>query len=271
MTPPKNPVNTAGFRPRCMVDILRKNLRARGMLGDGFVPESHLPKIDKPHRCCKVDAQQKVMPAHPKAHDEIADDGVDAVVDYLRRSASNDGSHADLETLANAARAKMIRRAQADMEANGVFADEEIVKLHDPQSSKRIENPGRGAGCKHVGCFDIATFIRMALQKTRQTQNTQCANPDKRRERKCHPLHKDKAPRGMCDYCKAWKCPDCAQPLELHELEFEPFTKSILENTSSATRMVKVTLSKGEWESLDEIKTEEGTGTDDDDATTGWC
>ena len=265
MTPPKNPVNTAGFRPRCMVDILRKNLRARGMLGDGFVPESHLPKIDKPHRCCKVDAQQKVMPAHPKAHDEIADDGVDAVVDYLRRSASNDGSHADLETLANAARAKMIRRAQADMEANGVFADEEIVKLHDPQSSKRIENPGRGAGCKHVGCFDIATFIRMALQKTRQTQNTQCANPDKRRERKCHPLHKDKAPRGMCDYCKAWKCPDCAQPLELHELEFEPFTKSILENTSSATRMVKVTLSKGEWEALDEIKTEEGTGTDDDD------
>ena len=245
-----------------MVDILRKNLKARGMLGDGFVPESHLPKSDKPHRCCKVDSQQKIAPAHPDVHDEIADDGVEAVVDYLRRSASADGSHADLESLANAARARMIQRARAEASrSDGVFADEETVKLHDPQSSKRIENPGRGKYCKHVGCFDISTFIRMALQKTRQSVRTECANPKKRAERKCHPLHQDRKPHGMCDYCKAWKCPECSQRLELHELEFEPFTKKILEETSPAIRKVKVTLSKGEWQAInDEIKEEEEDG-----------
>ena len=251
-----------GFRPRCMVDILRENLKARGMLGDGFVPESHLPKSDKPHRCCKVDSQQKIAPAHPDVHDEIADDGVEAVVDYLRRSASADGSHADLESLANAARARMIQRARAEASrSDGVFADEETVKLHDPQSSKRIENPGRGKYCKHVGCFDISTFIRMALQKTRQSVRTECANPKKRAERKCHPLHQDRKPHGMCDYCKAWKCPECSQRLELHELEFEPFTKQILEETNPAIRKVKVTLSKGEWQAInDEIKEEEEDG-----------
>ena len=251
-----------GFRPRCMVEILRKNLKARGMLGDGFVPESHLPKSDKPHRCCKVDSQQRITPAHPDVHDEIADDGVEAVVDYLRRSASEDGSHADLESLANAARARMIQRARHEAaRSDGVFADEETVKLHDPQSSKRIENPGRGKHCKHVGCFDISTFIRMALQKTRQSVRTECANPKKRAERKCHPLHQDRKPHGMCDYCKAWKCPECSQRLELHELEFEPFTKKILEETSPAIRKVKVTLSKGEWQAInDEIKEEEEDG-----------
>ena len=253
------PIAGNGFRQRCMVDILRKNLKARGMLGDGFVPESHLPKSDKPHRCCKVDPQQRILPAHPDVHDEIADDGVEAVVDYLRRSASADGSHADLESLANAARARMIQRAQAEIErSDGVFADEETVKLHDPQSSKRIENPGRGKNCKHVGCFDISTFIRMALQKTRQSARTECANPKRRAERKCHPLHQDLKPHGMCDYCKAWKCPECWQRLELHELEFEPFTKKILEETSPAIKKVKVTLSKGEWQAIgDEIKEEE--------------
>ena len=62
------PIAGNGFRQRCMVDILRKNLKARGMLGDGFVPESHLPKSDKPHRCCKVDPQQRILPAHPDVH-----------------------------------------------------------------------------------------------------------------------------------------------------------------------------------------------------------
>ena len=157
---------------------------------------------------------------------------MEAVVDYLRRSASADGSHADLESLANAARARMIQRARAEASrSDGVFADEETVK-HDPQSSKRIENPGRGKYCKHVGCFDISTFIRMALQKTRQSVRTECANPKKRAERSVIRCTKMGKPHGMCDYCKAWKCPECSQRLELHELEFEPFTKKILEETS---------------------------------------
>ena len=101
----------------------------------------------------------------------------------------------------------------------------------------------------------------MALQKTRQSARTECANPKRRAERKCHPLHQDLKPHGMCDYCKAWKCPECWQRLELHELEFEPFTKKILEETSPAIKKVKVTLSKGEWQAInDEIKEEEEDG-----------
>ena len=47
----------------------------------------------------------------------------------------------------------------------------------------------------------------------------------------------------------------------LHELEFEPFTKQMLEETSPAIRKVKVTLSKGEWQAInDEIKEEEEDG-----------
>ncbi|KAH7725073.1 Pias4 protein [Aphelenchoides avenae] len=78
------------------------------------------------------------------------------------------------------------------------------VSLKYPSSGPRIEVPARSVNCKHLQCFDLATYLR-------------------ERDRK------ELVGDSLTDKCSVyWNCPICSEPAELHQLRVDGYFKSIL-------------------------------------------
>lgn len=245
-------------RMRCMVDHLEANL-AQQMMSD-LVPNDVLPQRDEKHFCCVTD--QHVAPLHASQHDPDGPDGVnEAVIAIIAKAGTFEEA------------SRRIKADAAKAAASGeIFVDEEVVSLKCPMTAVRLTVPGKGKGCRHSTCFDLHTFIRVNIRTTRVSGRIQCNSP--KDHPKCHPLHTKAKPRGMCDYCRSWRCPICMNPTRLGDLCYDPFTARILKDTMNSRAMrAKVTLSRAAWEPEldmkqedDETSSEDGDGPHEDPA-----
>ncbi|KAJ3046124.1 SUMO ligase siz1 [Rhizophlyctis rosea] len=48
-----------------------------------------------------------------------------------------------------------------DIEDDGIHVGPQRVSLRDPLSMLRIRTPVKGRGCRHLGCFDLDTYVRL--------------------------------------------------------------------------------------------------------------
>ena len=227
---------------RCFVEHLRANLERH--------PETardvDLPSTLESHHCCDFETMgattpTHLAPLHANVHDPHGPDGVAAVVRHIKDK-SNDLTRAEIMMRARAANVAA-RDASDDV---SLSVDECVVWLKDPMSSQRITEPGKGAKCEHVECFDLVTFLRATLRATRYSQRSKCADPA--RHPMCHPLHTAKKNVGRCDYCRHWRCPICRKPLGLNDLEYDAFIADVLAKTSA--ERVKVKPSTSQWEAV---------------------
>ena len=63
--------------------------------------------------------------------------------------------------------------------------------------------------------------VRCNVRNTRVSGRVRCNNPEA--SPTCHPLHTPAKHRGLCDYCRSWRCPICRVSTELADLRFDPF------------------------------------------------
>lgn len=222
---------------RCFVEHLRVNLERHPEMAR----DVDLPSTLESHHCCDFETIGAITPTHlaplhANVHDPHGPDGVAAVVHHIKDK-SNDLTRAEIMMRARAANVQ-----QSDDVSLSV--DECVVWLKDPMSSQRITEPGKGAKCEHVECFDLVTFLRATLRATRYSQRSRCADPA--RHPMCHPQHTANKKVGRCDYCRHWRCPICRKPLGLNVLEYDAFIADVLAKTSA--ERVKVKPSTSQWE-----------------------
>jgi uncharacterized membrane protein YgcG len=106
-----------------------------------------------------------------------------------------------------------LARATAHMKATfGDDDDDDLVagparlSLCCPLSHTRIKTPARAEGCRHLECFDLASYL-------------ECA-------------HSTSHPR--------WTCPLCAKPARPHQLRVDSWTTTVLEASPASRSEVSV-------------------------------
>ena len=95
------------------------------------------------------------------------------------------------------------------------------MSLLCPLSRARIEVPARGKMCRHIGCFDLATYL--AIQRGAGGRAT-------------------------------WVCPMCSQALPMGEIVLDTFVESVIKNTMKGRREIESVelFANGSWKVVDD-------------------
>ncbi|KAK2012679.1 MIZ/SP-RING zinc finger protein [Colletotrichum eremochloae] len=138
-----------------------------------------------------------------------------------------------------------------------VVGNDLSIDLADPFSATMFQIPVRGAGCTHMECFDLATWLQTRPAKPRCTIHA--AGDD------CRLCNRDLGVKPEPSLVDKWKCPLCdgdARPYSLRKDDFMAEVRSVLEKEGKLQTKTIYVAADGRWRA----KVEEAGDEDDEEA-----
>ncbi|KAK2053295.1 MIZ/SP-RING zinc finger protein [Colletotrichum caudatum] len=141
-----------------------------------------------------------------------------------------------------------------------VVGNDLSIDLADPFSATMFHIPVRGAGCTHMECFDLATWLQTRPAKPRCTIHA--AGDD------CHLCNRGFGARPEPSLVDKWKCPLCdgdARPYNLRKDDFMAEVRSVLEKEGKLHTKTIYVGADGRWRAkVEEVGDEEDEEADDE-------